>query len=770
MVKNISNPINARRVASIISEDATSLGHTVAEREISVFLSDHNFDDIVMAIDALRSNELLPSEFKLTNEGILSLEKAEFLEPGYTGKESSDAKKVTDQLTHIPFQERPLEFKTQFESLKNKVVKSWSGGLQSTYLDLDKFNSAFSKPMSNLKQEMEEENIKITDLQAYGVIFGSDHLGLGESNQKMTYELLFGRHESFKEKLNSRFNIRFSWPDESGSMFIQKGQKYGVVLEFADFARKVQSVSGLDTYSDEVVQELFYQLLDGSLTDELVAKKMIFRWTDEVGNEHPFDWTIPLLTHDVMRDDKKFFIQASLAQIMLTKLEPHTQTLEEIMDMCYDLTEESRLDFLVNKIEHALTRKSVGIQYGTAIANSFENFKTNPSKSNPFIEIMYRYFIKSESMKHVLLQLRHSIITGLKISTGLMRQYVRELTDDELIKSIDDVIFKSLEVTFLHYSIHQQFEELLKSREMEPLFSLFDFIINPYSKEKITEIYKILIDNAFYFTKEFTDSLGPKRDIQGDTEGGMQELTQDFLSTSIYHAKKNPNVPGYLESAIQNGLNTNIAEIVVNISSYSTYQIAGREGDDGKKFVHSLIDFYGTQYNELIGRFPQLVSGSNFDSLYRYYLEDLTQAHVIIGLGSRIKTDIFNAWTPIQKSKNKSIHYLINFIIPNLVLWQRLPKEYIMDLASNDIIAKVEIPVLIEILGRFSMINAYCLIVMTILPNINTFADAKTQLQSIFNIQSDVNSGLKLNPRYGEAEIAKETSHLWFALLAMKEQ
>ena len=64
---------------------------------------------------------------------------------------------------------------------------------------------------------------------------------------------------------------------------------------------------------------------------------------------------------------------------------------------------------------------------------------------------------------------------------------------------------------------------------------------------------------------------------------------------------------------------------------------------------------------------------------------------------------------------------------------------------------------------RLSMVEAYSLIVIGNENLNNTFEEAKKYLGTIFKVE-DLEKGLAINPKLGEAEITLETVYLWNSL------
>ncbi|MHA2248890.1 MAG: hypothetical protein ACXAD7_00945 [Candidatus Kariarchaeaceae archaeon] len=773
MVKNISNPLNARKVAEIIAEDAGRKGISLDERTISVFLSDNKVVNIPSAIESLKDKGSIPKDFNLSEEGITKLVENDFMDKDSPVqlKKKTPKQAISDPIFLKSKKSLDiLEFRNQFESLKKKVIKLRSGGLAKE--DLDKFESRFFRPMKYFTESMKEKGIEVSELEAYAVIFSTDHLGLSDDSRENAYSIIFGRFNSIKDELETKYDIYYSWPEATGSMYIDFGKNYSIGPELADFAIRFKTVSGLDTYDDEVIQELFSQLIQGQLTDELINHRTIYRWAEKDEKiEEPMRWLIPPMGYNVSEDRKTAFLQTVITHTILSKIEEQKIYLLDLFEHIYTLSETDRIIYLTKRLEHALTRKSVGLQFGTTLANFYENFKTNPSKSAPFIDTTIRYFQKSGSIEILIQQMQHSMITGLKNSIGQIKKYIRNISEEKLKDSINTILYHALESTIPLLEEVSEFSELPYTPDLFQNYEAFNTILFTIDEDAKKSFLRILMDNSFKYTQEFARGLEPESKKPTSTEGGMSELTHDFISTASYIAKKNPDVNSMIDDLISKGIESNIAEIIVQVTSYLSYQIAGKEGESGKLLHSELVSFYESK----IKKFDLIPSQNgtsireiDIDLFYNFIYKELTQSHVLISIASKTKTEVFNAWTPLTELLSKNTLYLNEFIIPNMLYWQRIPKDLINQLLERKIIDKTMVKSLVDAAGRLHMLDAYAHLILGSQPNINTFEEAFKYIATVFNYPEKNYDTLAthflLKRNSGEAEIVRETSILWFQL------
>jgi hypothetical protein len=777
MVKNISNPLNARRVAEILSQDAQLESIILPEREISVFLSDNQFDNVIEAVKSLKDKGTIPKEFVISRRCINTLLEQDFITDDMVNLGSVDQ----GQLDSVPSADRnksmketsldSIDLRNQFESLKKKVIKMWSGGLAIDRRDLDKFEVKFTKPMKSFTSFMQERGKNIDDLMAYAVIFAADHLGLSDDSRENIYHLIFGRFEELRTIFADRYDIYFSWPETMGSTYIEIGKRFSIGPEISDFAIKLKTISGLDTYSDAVIQELFKQLIRGDLTGDLISRKTIFRWAEKEDRiEQPLDWIIPPMGYNVMEDRKSALIQATLAHTILGRIGDESISLETLFDQIYKMNSNDRVQFLARKLEHVLTRNSVALQFGTTLANFYENFKTNPSKSAPFIDTTLRYFQKAESVEVLIQQMQHSMTTGLKNSIGLIKKYLRNIPEEELNQQISSILYHALESTIPLLEGFSNFTELPYTPDLLQNYEAFNTILYTFDEDQMKLFFTQILDHTFRFTQEFARNLEPESKEPQIKEGGLTELTQDFLSTVIYHANKHPEVKEivgqYTEST---ELPVSIIQMIAQITSYLTYQVAGKEGERARMLHLDLVRWFIEKISDLSGfKLKDNTLLGDADEFLSFINEEMTQSHVLISLASKTKTEVFNAWTPLTGTIDKSTLYLNEFVIPNLLYWQRLPKSLIESLVKKGKIESLERRSLVAKTNRLNMIEAYALLVVASKYEVNTMLQAFSYLAEVFNQNSADKDAIQdvfaLQSKTGEAEIVQEISYLWFQL------
>ena len=379
-------------------------------------------------------------------------------------------------------------------------------------------------------------------------------------------------------------------------------------------------------------------------------------------------------------------------------------------------------------------------------------------------------------MEFLIQQTQHSVKSGLKNSIGLIKKYLKNLGDEGLTNSISNMLYHSLESTIPILETLSKLTDLPYTTDLIDDYETFNTILFSLEDNAKKEFFTLFFNNIYKYTLEFAKSLEPQLQEPTTKEGGLTELTHDFISTVRHNANKNPSVTDFIQNLTDDGIDENIAEIIVKITSYLSYQIAGKEGDRGKTLHQDLINFFVNKTKE-IGNF-HLIGGQNIAEiektvLFDYIMKELTQAFVLVSLASKTKTEVYNAWTPLPTLKSKNILYLHEFLIPNIIYWQRLPKEFIEFFVQKKLLNKILIKSLVKITGRLNLTDAYSLIILGFKPDINRFADAYNFLSKIFNVSEFESASLSnyfnLKPRSGEAEIVKEISFLWDSLHITEE-
>ncbi|MHA2502732.1 MAG: hypothetical protein ACXAE3_07680 [Candidatus Kariarchaeaceae archaeon] len=756
MVKNLSNPLNARKVAQIIADDCINSGINIDARDISVFLSDHRISDLETALKQLKNEQLLPQEYFVSEACRDILLEEEFIDEHHqiTQDTAQSPEAMVDLLGDIDT--GSVEFRTQYESLKNKLVKTSSGGISIEGHELDNFDRKFGRPMKYFTEYLLEQGNQISDLQSFAVVYATDHLSLGDNSKEDIYYLMFDRFDQISAYLESALGFRYSWPVVSGTSFIELGKRFSVAPELSEFAKKFRGISGLDTYPDHVIQYLFYQMITGPLIDEMVAKKIIFRWADTIDDvSTPLQYLIPPPDFNMDRNLREMLTQALIAHTLLFRIDPESHSLQDVIDEVRDLDPSTRSTYLAKKLEAALTRRTVALQFGTTLANFLENFKTNPAKVTPFLDVTLRYYSKTETIKTLLATLEHSVRTGLKNSTGLVRQHLKKVSDDDVINSIHENMTKSM-----FHAIEQtlpEFENIIVEKQIDYLE--LDRILRGLNPVAIKTFFLDVLDQIFGYTSQYAKSFDQEATGPVSSEGGMTELTQDFLSTANYHGSKNWDLKTFINNMVENGLDSMLAERICYISSYITYQVASKEGSNGESMLLSLIKHYESKAHTLANHTLQDGSLLNADeTLLEFLTSDLQQAHALVSVASKLKTDTYNAWTPLQGGLPKHTRYINKIVIPNLLYWQRQPRQFIMNLVDGGKLDRSAVRDLVHKTNRLSLLEAYSLLAMGGRADINSFEAATTYLTSLF--QTDIDAFM-INPRSGEAELAREAIYLW---------
>jgi len=760
MVKNLSNPLNARKVARILADDISREGFQVTEREISVFLSDHRISDLQTAIKQLKQEDLVSDGYVVSEQGRDQLLAQDFIDESYQIDDSisNTSTEAIEMLGDINI--NSIEFKTQLDSLKNKLVKSWSGGISIDGHELDNFDRKFSRPMEHFKTLMQDRGLTLTDLQAFAVIYATDHLTLGDNSKEEVYQLIFGRFDEIKEDLATKFSFEYRWPQVSGTSFIDIGKKFSIHPELAEFGKRFRSISGLDTYPDEVIQVFFFHLITGDFIEEMIDKRIIYRWADESETiSDPFRWLLPPPEFNISRTLRELLIQVVITHTLLTKIEKEPISLLSVLQEVKDMDSASRTAYLAKKLEASLTRKSVALQFGTTLANFFENFKTNPASVTPFLDTTINYYLKTERIETLFTTIEHSIRTALKNSTGIIKQYLINISDEDLQSTIRANLENS--ITSAISETLQPYRDDIITEDMVD-FEKLDEILRDLNQAAIKTFFREVFDRLYQHTNQYARDLEPQKEQPVSSEGGLSELTNDFISTAFYHGNKNWKMKTIINNMVENGLSSDIAEMIGYISSYITYQVASKEGNKGEQMVMSLIKNFEQKAHQL-GSQP-LVDGSSLADLPAYtnfIKDDLRQAYVLVALGSQIKTDAYNAWTPLESGRAKNTRFLNEFIVPNLLYWQRQPRDFVMGLLKNKQVAKADIKSLVAKTNRLSLVEAYSLLCMGVQQDINSFAEAANYLTDIFDVTTDLEQSFVINPKSGEAEIALESIYLW---------
>ncbi|MCH8908594.1 MAG: hypothetical protein IH840_16025, partial [Candidatus Heimdallarchaeota archaeon] len=669
IVKNLSNPLNARKVASLIADDGRLQNLEFAERTISVFFSDNRINNLEMGLKQLKEQKVIPQEYFLSPETKALLIDQDFIDEGYSAPEAYKGQEVYFEEVFENY--GSIEFTAQLDSLKAKLMKSWSGGMTIEDHTMDNFERKFTRPMNNFIQQMKEQEIYVGELQAFAVVYATDQLSLGDNIKEEVYDLMFGRFDAIKTVLHYKYKFQYTWPSISGASFIEIGKRYSVTAELADLAKRFKSISGLDTYSDEVLQVFFLELLTGKLTDELAKKKILYRWADEtvlIDDYHEF--FLPPSDYSIQSKLKVFLFQAVIAHLILTVLESTPPTLEEILNLTFEMDDNQRAIYLARKIEASLTRKTVLLQFGTTLVNFFTNIKTNPAKSITFIEIAQRYYDKSGSLVSFIASYAHSIRTSLKNSGGMIRQYLKDMSNEELDNLIQGIVDESLIEACKNISGEVEFES-----ETKVNYLAVDIKLKSSTVDLLRPFFTTLMHETFVRTAiAFREKEGQKEEPISTT-GGLTELVQDFKSTVNYHGSKNPMVTTLVEEMTSNGISKEVALNIANVCNYLTYQISSKEGLNGEKMLKDLVSYY-KEKSIRIGNI-QLTNGSTFRSQEDYetfIFSDLQQAHVIASLASKTRVEVYNAWNVIDNNHSKNAKYLNEFLIPNILYWQRIPR------------------------------------------------------------------------------------------------
>ncbi len=749
MVKNLSNPLISRKVAKIISDDAEKLGFTIDETRIRLYLYDNQINSLFLAIDELKSAKTIPLEYNISNECLDELKKNEFIEMDATLDINVD---VGPKDYKRP---RDHEMKSQIDSLISKVFKLKSVDVREFDRYLQRYDVNFGKPMDKLIAEMNGNNIELSEIQAFSIVFSADHLGLRESSKEKAYHYIYGRFDDIKDYLNS-IGIEYTWPDIRGSGFIDIGKKYSTSVEIVEFAHILRTSSGIDTYSDEIIQEFFVDLLDGTLLAQMSKTKNIWKWSiDE--SDNPFDYIIPQLNYGVDNKLKELLIQTSITYIILSTLSKAEVSFKEIIDSVLDLSRAERIKLLSTNLEHGLTKKSIELQFGTMVTFHFENLKSDPGESTVFLDACVRYFSKFQSITPLKNLLNHSIKAGLKNSFGGIRKYLKLLSEDEFNRHISSRINNACKDVFCKYD------------ELSDIASCDDNTIDAFlhvNKDLHHEYFKKLMNKLFAEISQFVKDLEPEEKEKTDGKGGLKERTQDFISTIKHHATNNSMVKDIVSAENNVGIFIKEFEYLVQVSSYASYQIASKEGSKGEELFRDIIQYYREKYLELskvMVNDTQTLVQYNKDLLEEYLLRELTQVTVIMSLSSNTRTEAFNSWTQIKSVPAKNAIFLNEFVIKNLLFWQRLPRDLINTLRTELSIDKSVIRDILIATRRINMIEPYSLLVLGYKADINNFADAKEYIFNIFGVTDE--KEFRLNARSGEAEIIQEVTYLWNNLI-----
>jgi hypothetical protein len=298
------------------------------------------------------------------------------------------------------------------------------------------------------------------------------------------------------------------------------------------------------------------------------------------------------------------------------------------------------------------------------------------------------------------------------------------------------------------------------------IYDILDRRLEEVNEAVLDNFLTIMLDNVYRSMQEFARGLEPQREAPVNSEGGLTELTRDFVSTIAFYGPKNPKAVELVQDLISQGFEQVVAEWIAYITSYMTYQVASKEGSAGEQLHQSLCGYYQQKYHDL-GQFT-LGDGTllcDHQELYREMVfSDLQQAQALIHLASKARVDIFNAWTPLQSNTSKASVYLNSFVLPNLLFWQRLPQRMVGKLQDQDLLDGSDVKILVSKTARLTMIEAYALIIIGMKSEVSSMEKAREKLLQVFNPGDDLETAFLLNPKQGEAEIAQEIVYLWYTL------
>jgi hypothetical protein len=761
MVKNISNPINSRKIGEIFAEHLNSAGINTEARKISVFLSDHSTDDLITAVNIMKEKDIIPKDYSLSPDLISELISNEFLQENYSHTEQEQE---DDRPSGVETRLKDIQSITQYDSLKNKFIKGWTGNTKSFDEAIERFEQKFSRPMQEFNASMNPK--EILNLQSYAVVFASDHLGLRESSKEYIFYMTFGRFDNNKKFLKS-IGVEYEWPDPMGMNYIQLGRKYSITAELIELAKNLKNVSGLDTYPDEIFQELFYQLLSGNLTKELIAKKAIWRWHDPKlpVTEDPFKYLIPPTEGQIEAKIIKRLTMSSIVQIFLNNFDTDIElTLSEAYAFEAKELEKNRIEYLVEKLEHGLTRKTAEIQFGRTLSNFMENLRTNPGTVSTFIDTARRYLNKAESVKLLVEQSEHNILVGLNNSTGVVKSKLMKLSNAELNEKVTKAINSSL-VNSMEYLLMLNpdlADELSVIEFDDPMFKADQLLMK--DQESSNEFCRQFFSNIYIEMQ----SIVKEEEIVSETSKivstEISEKTDNFLGRINYLFSNDALQKKLKDEISQNyAISDEIVDLILQGSSYIVYQILGFDGKSGEIAQTSLINELGNMIDKL-GNF-QLANNSllkDHENFYDYVVEEITQMHVIAGFTGKLRQNAFNTWTSLPNSLSKSTNLFIEGLLDNLLFWQRMPKSLIESLVDKELITNKQIPEILTILQRRSFILAYKLITMGLGPSIWTLKDAEDYILKIFN--SNINNFLLVGV-LAHGQLIYELTYLWAKLL-----
>ncbi|MCY3412224.1 MAG: hypothetical protein INQ03_11375 [Candidatus Heimdallarchaeota archaeon] len=763
MVKNISNPLNSRKIARIIVDDAEKQGLSVSESTVRLFLSDNQVNNIISGIGQLQEQSRIPLEYKISKECIDELKRNDFLDQDMEIADEADEDAEYKQ-------SRDHDMTSQLENLVNKIFKLKSSDVQNFDRYLQRYDINFGKPMDTFTRSMKSEGIDVSETQAFTTILCADHMGLRENSRDAVYYYTFGRFDEIKDYLKS-IGYEYTWSEGRGSTYIEIGKKYSVAAEFGELGQSLKSVSGIDTYTDEIIQEFFIDLLDGSLNHQLLKSNNVWRWSKENVVGDPYEWVIPKLAYGTSTSKRDLLVQTSIAHIILNAVDKQMVTLKELLESVSNLNSSERIRFLATKLEHGVTKKSIEIQFGTMVKNYFENLKDNPGKFESFIDATIRYYEKFEGIEHLQKNLEHNIRAGLKNSFGVIRKYLKEISDEEFHSKIEGIVTESISFSFKEfYSWNKESLEQFMPEEDDVLKRIdILFSLRNQNHEEIKSLrpvyFKLLVDMIYVGVKQFIKDLEPEEKEQTDGKGGLAELTQDFMGTVKLSAYNNSMIKEVLEQEKTEIFQGPTAEELVQIASYMTYQIANKEGTAGETMFLALVKYFKDKYLKLavipVNETHNLFQ-YNQDAYHNFVRADLKQATVLVSLASKTKASAYNTWTQLKAISTKNTVYLNEILVKNVIYWQRIPRELVTPLMRDKSIDRQVIMNIVNATGRINLLEAHSLIAMGYKEDINDFEEAKDFIYKSFGSTDE--SVYKLNPKAGEAELINEIIHLWNAL------